>query len=302
MPKAIRLGLAIAALIGAAAGDEIRAADAPVAPAYKAPILAPAASYNWTGFYVGVNAGGSWGRSGTDVILDQPRTLRPPIEIPIGSASQALNGVLGGLQAGYNLQTNALVFGVEADIQLTGQKGDTRLPGTITTIAEVGCFANPCPPPAPPIVTTGTLGYAQRLPWFSTLRGRVGVTPADRWLVYATGGLTVGEIRTDASFTGPAAAACLAPGPCAPAPGSVAASFSQTKAGWVVGGGVEAALGGGWTGKLEYLHMDLGGIANSFASTVDPFIGTFRASSRVTDDIVRVGVNYRFGGAVVTKY
>jgi hypothetical protein len=28
----------------------------------------------------------------------------------------------------------------------------------------------------------------------------------------------------------------------------------------------------------------------------------FRANSRVADNIVRVGVNYRFGGAVLAKY
>ena len=48
--------------------------------------------------------------------------------------------------------------------------------------------------------------------------------------------------------------------------------------------------------------MDLGGIDNVFASTVPNFSGTFLASSRVTDNIVRVGLNYRFGSAVVAKY
>jgi outer membrane immunogenic protein len=294
MPKAIRLGLAIAALMGAAAGYEVRAADLPVAPVYKAPIVAPAASYNWTGFYLGGNAGGSWGRSNTDVVFD------PLFRLSVastGSASQAMRGALGGLQAGYNLQTSALVFGLETDIQITSQKGDALLADTVTTPQD--CLA-PCTPP-PPLVTTGTLDHAQKLPWFGTLRGRVGVTPADRWLVYGTGGLAFGEIRTDATFTMPAGGGlCFAP--CTPAPaGSAAGSFSQTKAGWVVGGGVEAALGGGWTGKLEYLHMDLGSVSNTFASTVFPFNGTFTVSSRVTDDIVRAGVNYRFGGAVA-KY
>jgi opacity protein-like surface antigen len=67
-------------------------------------------------------------------------------------------------------------------------------------------------------------------------RARVGFTPADRWLVYATGGLAYGEIRTDATVT-------------VAGVGSTAASYSQTKAGWVAGAGIEAALGGGWNGK-----------------------------------------------------
>jgi outer membrane immunogenic protein len=71
----------------------------------------------------------------------------------------------------------------------------------------------------------------------------------------------------------------------------------------VVGAGVEAALGGGWTGKVEYLHMDLGSVSDTFVSTTTfPFRGTFVATSRITDEIMRVGVNYRFGGPVVAKY
>jgi outer membrane immunogenic protein len=64
----------------------------------------------------------------------------------------------------------------------------------------------------------------------------------------------------------------------------------------VVGGGFEAALGGGWTGKVEYLHVDFGSVSGAFVSTrIFPFRGTFVATSRVTDEIGRVGVNYRFG-------
>ncbi|THD47767.1 MAG: porin family protein [Bradyrhizobium sp.] len=272
------------------------AADLPVqSPVYKAPVIAPV--YNWTGFYVGVNGGGSWGRSSTDLVLGEPRRSGV-VETAIGSTSQAMNGGLGGFQAGYNFETGAYVLGLESDIQITSQKGDGQLADTLT-IPQV-CLA-PCTPP-PPLVTTGMLDYAQRLPWFGTFRGRVGVTPSDRWLVYATGGLAFGEIKTDANFTvPPTGGACLAP--CTPTPpGSAAGSFSQTKVGWVVGAGVEAALGGGWTGKLEYLYMDLGGFDNVFASTVPNFSGTFLASSRVTDNIVRVGLNYRFGSAVVAKY
>jgi outer membrane immunogenic protein len=49
--------------------------------------------------------------------------------------------------------------------------------------------------------------------------------------------------------------------------------------------------------------VDFGDIDNTFARiTTFPFVGILRATSRVTDEIVRVGVNYRFGNAVVAKY
>ena len=83
------------------------------------------------------------------------------------------------------------------------------------------------------------------------------------------------------------------------------ATSSNTRVGWTVGGGVEGAIGGNWTAKLEYLYMDLGRTSGTFETTVGALGGGFLASnynSRITDNILRVGVNYRFGGPVVANY
>ena len=59
-------------------------------------------------------------------------------------------------------------------------------------------------------------------------------------------------------------------------------------------------ISGPWTAKLEYLYVDLGTVGNTFTG-----IGAFAplaTNSRVTDNIARVGLNYRFGGPVVAKY
>jgi outer membrane immunogenic protein len=119
------------------------------------------------------------------------------------------------------------------------------------------------------------------------LRGRLGVTVTPTWLLYATGGLAFGEIRTNAAFTIPTAV--------------VATSSRATKAGWVLGAGTEWGFAPNWSVKLEYLYIDFGSTSASFSS-IAPFVGTFTASSRVTDNIVRVGLNYRFGGPIVAKY
>jgi outer membrane immunogenic protein len=99
MSNAIRLGFAIVALIGAAAGNaarnEARAADMPV---LKAPMRA--AAYDWTGFYLGVNAGGSAGKASTDVLFSSTSFLVGPGPFALGSTSQFLVGGLGGVQAG----------------------------------------------------------------------------------------------------------------------------------------------------------------------------------------------------------
>src|SRR3974390_3126876 len=75
------------------------AADLPV-KAWSTPVIAP--GYSWTGFYIGGNLGGSWG---------QQSSTNP-------------DGVIGGGQAGFNWQAAPWGFGVEADLQGSGQKAN----------------------------------------------------------------------------------------------------------------------------------------------------------------------------------
>lgn len=248
--------LAAAAFIAMNASGVALAADLPVkAPVYKAPVVAPL--YNWTGFYIGANLGGSFGHSSTDwTVAGTP-----------ASTSHDMNGILGGFQAGYNWQTGSWVWGLEADIQATGQKGSSSLSHTYNL-----CAVAPCP-------VTNTMTLENKLPWFGTFRGRVGFTPADRWLVYATGGLAYGDVKTNLTTT-------LTTG------AGATESASTTKTGWTVGAGVETAFAANWTVKVEYLYMDLGSAGNTFTgiAPLTPVV----TSSHVTDNIVRAGLNYRF--------
>jgi opacity protein-like surface antigen len=71
-------------------------------------------------------------------------------------------------------------------------------------------------------------------------------------------------------------------------------TFQDWKAGWTAGAGIETAMGNGWSAKLEYLYMDLG---KTESTIVTPGLGTLAATSRrFTDNIVRVGFNYKWGG------
>jgi outer membrane immunogenic protein len=72
-----------------------------------------------------------------------------------------------------------------------------------------------------------------------------------------------------------------------------------------VGAGIEGAIGGNWTAKLEYLYIDLGNVSGSFITPVVGPSGAFVTASynsHVTDNILRFGVNYRWGGPVVARY
>jgi outer membrane immunogenic protein len=266
--------IALAALIAGPATAADLAVKAPLYKAPPAPII-----YSWTGFYIGANVGYSWGRSSTDYAVTG---------LALFSTSQNMNGWLGGGQIGYNFQINrSWLFGIEADIQATGQKG-TALLGSVLV----------CPPPAalalPCTTTTGAL--EQKLPWFGTLRARAGVLASDSLLLYVTGGLAYGQVNSNLTVT---TATAFVGGPVLASAAAVA-SVNTTKVGWTVGAGAEWVISGPWTAKVEYLYVDLGTVSNTFIG-----IGAFpivAASSRVTDNIFRVGINYRFGGPVVARY
>jgi outer membrane immunogenic protein len=165
--------LAAVAAIGFA--SVASAADMPTkAPMYtKAPVMVPL--YNWTGFYVGLNAGYSWGR--------QDNSAVSAAGVTVLSNSDHLNGFIGGGQIGYNWQVNQWVFGLEADFQGSGQKAD----GTFL-IVPVGVFFN-APPPST------SIAYTDKLDWFGTVRGRIGYAMGanGNWLPYLTGGWAYGH-------------------------------------------------------------------------------------------------------------
>jgi outer membrane immunogenic protein len=85
----------LASVVAANAADLQRAP--PVMPSKAPPFVAPPP--DWTGFYIGGNGGGGWGRSGSD----------------LGGHMDTSGGVAGGT-AGYNAQLGNWVLGVEGDL------------------------------------------------------------------------------------------------------------------------------------------------------------------------------------------
>jgi len=252
------------------------AADLAARPYTKAP-PALVEVYNWTGFYIGGNVGYSWGRSrDTSTLTNTAGTV-----LFTSIDRSDLNGVVGGGQIGYNWQVQNWVWGLEADIQGTDEHGSRAFtcPTAICTPSAIILVA---PGPAVPV------SLNQKLEWFGTVRGRAGVLVTPKVLLYATGGLAYGEVKSTETV-------------------GVLTGFSNSdiRVGYTVGAGVEGVIGGNWTAKLEYLYVDLGKVSSSFLTTAPAFGGgvlTSNFSSRITDNVLRAGINYRFGGPVVAKY
>jgi outer membrane immunogenic protein len=275
-----RLSIALISAVSVIALTQIAAAAPPPPPAF-----------NWSGFYIGGNVGFGAGKADTDFNA-APVTVNtdlgaPPgaVTVPgfVGSEPTHLSGIIGGGQIGYNWQFSPnWVVGVEADIQASGQKGSRLFANAFSFPAQ--------PVPVVPVTGTALTDYEAKISWFGTVRGRIGYA-WDRVMVYATGGLAYGEVKLDGART--------VSGTISATPFSIAHAIghSQVNTGWTVGAGAEVALGGNWTGKFEYLYMDLGSLNDPDAQilvTVNSVSGgqTF-THTNYTDNIFRVGLNYK---------
>lgn len=243
--------------------------------AAPAPIVAPV--YNWTGFYVGLNAGAVFGHAedATTTVFSPTgyfATSSVPAIAAVGNPSMDQTGFTGGIQLGYNWQFNSnAVLGIETDFGYMG----------MNTSAFTGAVYPCCAP------TAFAISQSAKTDWVWTLRPRLGWA-VNNWMIYFTGGLAVTQVKGDFIFTDTFATA------------HESASISETRAGWAVGGGLEYAYAGPWTVKVEYLHLDFGTVSatstnlTAFTPPIAFPTNVFTHSIKVTDDIVRVGLNYRF--------
>lgn len=252
------------------------------------------ASYNWSGFYVGLNAGAAFGRSNARTSSDcsLPTGGAPSYYCDNtglgadnaaavdGSGSGAITdtGFTGGIQAGYNWQRNNIVYGLETDFGAFKLKGSRQGSGAYLTNVPGGAL------PGDPYSINSSFGAD----WLFTLRGRLGAVVMPNLLLYATGGLALTRLTVDFAFSDQASNG----GP--PVLGS--GSSTRQKTGWVLGGGLEWALTNNLSVKGEYLYVDFGkvtatGILVDFPGNYAQGIST---SSDLSAHVARLGVNYRF--------
>jgi outer membrane immunogenic protein len=236
----------------------------------------PAPAQTWTGAYVGATTGYGWVESPS--VISAIDTQLVPFFQSQGSMPKSLNpkfrGFVGGGEVGYNWQSGYWLAGLEADFSYSRLRGDD-----IFSAEQIG--ANPA------TVTT----QSNRLDWFGTVRGRMGVLMTPDVLLFGTGGLAYGQVK---------ATTTVVPEPTSPCSNNVlcsTGSTSETRVGWTIGGGLETRIASKWTAKIEYLHFDLGSISDTTHSASNlpfwrdkPMVGV---TSDITGDIVRIGLNYQ---------
>jgi outer membrane immunogenic protein len=257
----------------------------------KAPLKAPPPVFSWTGWYVGLNAGGIWSNSSdtvepTGCFVTAPLCGGALTNNPLRTDTGNLNhkaGFTGGGQFGYNWQSGPAVFGLETDFNFSSLNTSDGVNRAL----------------AAPLVGNIVHTVNEKLDWFGTFRGRWGFTQAPTWLIYATGGLAYGHISSSSNIAFVNAGITN---------DTYVGSVSTTRVGWTVGGGTEWMFAPGWSAKAEYLFVDLGSVRYTDACITPAICGgftpaaTYQTDLRLRDNIFRGGINYHFGGPVVAKY
>jgi outer membrane immunogenic protein len=179
----------------------------------------------------------------------------------------SIKGGIAGGTVGCNIQMSNFVVSGEADFSWTNKRGSVNdlPPFNVATVSET------------------------REKWLDTFRGRFGYA-IDRFMIYGTAGVAYAGSEVRVSN---------------PAFGTVVDSRART--GWTAGlGGEFAVWTGGWadvTLKVEYLHV--GFETHQYFNPPITLAGltTVTRDTKLTDDIVRAGVNVKFNwGPVVARY
>jgi outer membrane immunogenic protein len=252
-------------LIAAAAtlaGSSAFAADL----AFKAP--APV-YYNWSGCYFGANGGGAWNDVTFTIGNNNPAFFGPAFASGATPSTygESSHGGIAGAQAGCNWQPigSAYVIGLEADADWANLKN------TKSINTNVAGFAS------------GTGTATENMQSIATIRGRVGYA-FDRLLVYATGGLALGNTNYYYSFAFPATSE------------NYLNSYSAARIGGTAGGGVEYAFTNIISAKLEGLWYQLEG--SQFMAGGATGAGPATAAHIVTAGtdsgwMLRAGINFK---------
>jgi outer membrane immunogenic protein len=231
------------------------------------PIVAPI--YSWTGFYVGGFFGGAWG--------DRKASVSDPCAVgtlctTVGTYNAVTPALMdlsasytGGANAGYNWQTGAWVYGLEAEVGYLNARGALN-----------------------PFGASDTTAFTNAGLWYGVFTARVGYA-VDRTLFYVKGGAAVTRFTNGVVDTFET---------------TINSTTSHDAWGWAAGAGVEYALNNNWSIKGEYLYLGVRKTyVDSAVVNLDPGSQIFNVTSRDPGiHTAKIGINYKWGGPVVARY
>lgn len=231
-------------------------------------------AYDWTGFYIGLNAGAAINNTQIDYDVNYSGT-DPNIIDEVGSLSDSFTdnegAFTGGALVGYNWQHDHVVIGAEADINYLGFSGSKTndISGILNAMVD-----------NPGTDVTGTKNVSYDADWFGTVRARLGFTSGNM-LFYGTGGFAYGymsgsgKIKADWDDEG----------------FSSSNSRESVNWGWTAGAGVEYGVDN-WSLGVEYLYVDLASADLNWDLSADT--SDTQVNTEVSQMNVKGSVDYQF--------
>ncbi len=301
----------LSALVGGVlASGSALAADLSV-PLARAPVAA--ATYDWSGVYVGGHVGGGWEKttfSDPSATANMQNCCTGFTFAGGGQATDATaKSFLGGAQIGWMYQIGRLVIGGDFDwswTRLNGDGGASLLPTFGTPPGAIPNFASE--------------SYSVSTKWTATATTTIGVA-SDRWMFYSKVGAAMSRHEYGLAINGQDTLVVLGGPPLFAVSTSAApfgfspANVSDRLVGWTVGTGVKWAITNSWFLNLEYDYMDFGSKgqnfsavcaaapvpAGAFVAGCGPVPGapprnptTFSPTFNSHISEVKVGLNYKF--------
>lgn len=249
------------------------------AQAADMPLKAPPMGASWTGWYIGMNGGGAWGRvspSVTDIGPDAFFAVGNVAAVT-GNGSQPFNtsgGLVGG-QIGYLFQAGRTILGFEVAGDWADIKGSVSNGPTLYPLNAPNNFS---------------WNLSGKSDWLLTVLGRIGLDMG-AWYPYVTGGAAISHLTYTANYVETFY------------PSNVTNSVSKDAVGWAIGGGAEVRLGQRWMLRGEYLHMEFDNISGNGIIACTAGVGvcatpanatTFSYNVKFREDLFRAALSYRF--------
>lgn len=278
-----------------------------------------AAEYDWTGFYVGAGVDLTSGVDKGDVAWSDPSSdigailAVPPIvghsgtpifdDGTIDDLPGALSGRSLDIDLGYNAEVDDFLFGIETSLTSSvgsvegnyTEGGNVTYTSVTTSVTPFSVVTTPTTffiPASTATITTSLTGtwvsqIAGRasIDWLSTIKGRVGLA-ADKTLLFATGGLAIGGVSgaAEGTFTVTSNATRTY---------HWSGSKSETRTGYVVGGGIEQALDNHWVLGASAEYFNLGDFTYTLTSDEENDT-TGKVRQTIDGYNTRLAIKYRF--------
>lgn len=253
----------------------------------------------WTGTYIGVNAGYWWSQN--NKVKTEASILSMSGIDPVGASNIANaltivgtnhlnnnpNGFIGGAQLGYNYQINYYSLGLELSLAGLSQSNDNNQINKSVALVDF------------PESYQATFKVSNKINYLAALRARIGFIATPSILIYGTGGLGYADINYKQSIT---ANETLSAFTYPTVYGSSSHNGGHT--GWTLGAGAEWMFMPQWSAKIEYNYYSFGNKNSHYTLTqvnnleipsVDwASVNVNSSSTQFNINTIEVGLNYHF--------